>query len=44
MTVLVPGGSAADIRVTPSDYRVAETHPRDHLIARFTFQKQGKHI
>ena len=33
---MIPGGSAADIRVRPSDSRVADIHLRDQLIAQFT--------
>jgi len=34
---MLPEGSAADIRAKPFDHGVAEIHPRDHLVARFTF-------
>ena len=40
----MPGGNAADIRVKPSDYRVADIHLGGHLIARFTFLEQNKDI
>ena len=43
--ILVPttllGGSAADIRVKPSNHRVADMHLRGHLIARFTSMEQS---
>jgi hypothetical protein len=41
---MLPGGSAADIRVMSSDHGVADTHQRDHLIVIFTYWKQSKHI
>ena len=34
---MLPEGSAADLRVKPSNHRVADIHPRDHLIAIFTY-------
>ena len=39
-----PEGSAADIRVNPSDHRVADIHSRGHLIARLTPVEQSKDI
>ena len=33
---MLPEGSAADIGVNPSDYRVADIHPGGHLITRWT--------
>ena len=39
---LLPGGSAADIRVKLSDSRVADIHLRGQLIARFTCLEQSK--
>ena len=39
-----PEGSAADIRVNPSDHRVADIHSRGHLIARFTPMEQSKGV
>ena len=46
--VLVPTmlseGSAAGMRVTSSDHRVADIHLRGHLIARFTSVEQSKDI
>ena len=41
---MLPGGSAADIRVKPSDSRVADIHPRGQLIASFTFLEQRKYL
>ena len=40
----LPGGSAADIRVKPSNHRVAGMHIRGHLIARFTSVEQSQDI
>ena len=37
---MLPGGSAADIRVKPSDSRVAEIHLRGHQIVRFAFMEK----
>ena len=39
---MLPEGCAADIRVNPSDHRVADSHPRGHLVARFTCLEQSK--
>jgi len=39
-----PEGSAADLKVKPSNHRVADIHLRDHLIAIFTYEKQSKHF
>ena len=41
---MLPEGSAAGIRAKPSDHRVADIHPKDHLITRFTYWKQSKDI
>ena len=42
--IMLPEGSAADIGVNPSDYRVADIHPGGHLIARWTILEQSKDI
>ena len=41
---MLPGGSAADIRVKPSNHRVADMHIRGHLIARFASMEQSQDI
>ena len=41
---MLPGGSAADVKVNLSDSRVSDIHPRGHLIARFTLLEQSKDI
>ena len=41
---MLPGGSAANIGVKPSDHRVADMHIRGHLIARFTSMEQSQDI
>ena len=41
---MLPEGSAADIGVNPSDYRVADIHPGGHLMARWTILEQSKEI
>ena len=43
-THYAPEGNAADIRVNPSDHRVADIHPGGHLIARFTAWEQSMDI
>ena len=41
---MLPEGSAADIGVNPSDYRVADIHPGGHLLARCTILEKSKDI
>ena len=42
MPTMLPGAGAPDIRVKPSDSRVADIHLRGQLIAKSTFLEQKR--